>query len=169
MLRIELKTDARFNPNQFKTQIVQQTGEPLDAAKVDASLKNLYATGRFASLRVDAQPEAGGVVLTFAGKARYYIGSVQVTGTPKPLDASTLVASARLPLGRPLYQDELAAAMQDILAVLHDNAFYQAKIQNSVARNPATQEANILVAITSGPQARLKAVVFNGQIGRAHV
>ena len=162
VLRIELKTDAQLKLNQFKTQIVQQTGEPLDPAKVDASLKNLYATGRFASLRVDAQPEAGGVVLTFAGKARYYIGSVQVTGTPKPLDASTLVASARLPLGRPLHQDELAAAMQDILAVLYDNAFYQAKVQNSVARNPATQEANILVTITPGPQAHLKAVIFNG-------
>ncbi|HET9177933.1 MAG TPA: POTRA domain-containing protein [Terriglobia bacterium] len=162
VVRIELKTDAQLYLYQFKTQIVQQIGELLDPAKVDESLKNLYATGRFASLRADAEPEAGGVVLTFAGKARYYIGSVQVTGTPKPLDASTLVASARLPLGHPLYPDELAAAMQDILAVLHDNAFYQAKVQNSVAPNPATEEANILVAITPGPQARLKAVIFNG-------
>ncbi|HEX5412661.1 MAG TPA: POTRA domain-containing protein [Terriglobia bacterium] len=162
VVRIELKTDAQLYVYQFKKQIVQQTGEPLDSAKVDESLKGLYATGRFARLRADVQSESGGVVLTFAGKARYYIGSVQVTGTPKPLDASTLVASARLPLGRPLYQDELATAMQDMLAVLHDNAFYQAKIENSVVPNPATQEANILVTITPGPQARLKTVVFQG-------
>jgi outer membrane protein insertion porin family len=162
VVRIELKTDAQLYLYQFKKQIVQQTGEPLDASKVDESLKNLYATGRFASLRADTETEAGGVVLTFAGKARYYIGLVQVTGTPKPLDASTLAAAARLPLGRPLYEDELAEAAQNILTVLHDNAFYQAKIQNSVVRNPATQEANVLLTITPGPQARLSGVTFNG-------
>ncbi|HXH50434.1 MAG TPA: POTRA domain-containing protein [Terriglobia bacterium] len=102
------------------------------------------------------------MVLTFSGKARYYIGLVRVTGTPKPLDASTLAAAARLPLGRPLYEDELAAATQNILNVLHDNAFYQAKIENSVERNPATQEANVLLTITPGPQARLRGVTFNG-------
>lgn len=162
VVRIELKTDAQLYLYQFKKQIVQQTGEPLDAAKVNESLKNLYATGRFVNLRADTEPEAGGVALTFAGKARYFIGVVRVTGTPKPLDSSTLVAAARLPLGRPLYQDELASAKQNIQNVLHDNAFYQAKIQSNVIRNPATQEANVVMAITPGHQARLRGVTFNG-------
>jgi outer membrane protein insertion porin family len=165
VVRIEVKTDAQLYLYQFKKQIVQQVAEPLDLAKVDESLKNLYATGRFATLRADTETEAGGVVLTFAGKARYYIGLVQATGTPKPLDASTLVAAARLPLGRPLYEDELTAATQNILNVLHDNAFYQAKIENSVDRNPATQEANIMLTITPGLQARLRGVTFNGHPG----
>jgi outer membrane protein insertion porin family len=162
VIRIELKTDAQLYLYQFKNQIVQQKGETLDAAKVNESLKNLYATGRFVNLRAEAEPEAGGVVLTFAGKAHYFIGVVRVTGTPKPLDASTLIAAARLPLGQPLYQDELATAEQHIQNVLHDNAFYQAKIQSSVERNPATQEANVLMVITPGAQARLQKVAFNG-------
>ena len=162
VIRIELKTDAQLYLSQFKEQIVQQKGEPLDTTKVNESLKNLYATGRFITLRAEAEPEAGGIVLTFAGKARYFIGVVQVTGTPKPLDSSTLIAAARLPLGQPLYQDELATAEQNIQNVLHDNAFYQARIQTSVSRNPATQEANVLMAITPGAQARLQKVSFNG-------
>ncbi|TAM81032.1 MAG: outer membrane protein assembly factor [Acidobacteria bacterium] len=162
VVRIELKTDAQLYLYQFKKEIVQQTGRTLDPVKVDESLKNLYATGRFTSLRADALQESGGVALTFVGKTRYYIGLVQVKGTPKPLDTSTLVAAARLPLGRPLYEDELSTANQDILDVLHDNAFYQAKIQNTVERNPSTQEANVLVTITPGTQARLRGVTFNG-------
>ncbi len=163
VVRIELKTDAHLYLYQFKKQIVQQTGQPLDPSKVDESLKNLYATGRFASLQADAEPETGGVVLTFAGKARYFIGVVQVKGTPKPLDSSTLVAAARLPLGRPVYQDELATAAQNISSVLRDNAFYQAKVQSSVVPNPATQEASVLLTITPGSQARLSGVNFSGQ------
>jgi outer membrane protein insertion porin family len=162
VVRIELKTDADLQLSQFKKEIVQQKGHPLDATKVNESLKNLYATGRFASLRAEAEPEAGGIVLTFAGKARYFIGVVQVTGTPKPLDSSTLVAAARLPLGQPLYPDELTAAKQNIQNVLHDNAFYQARIQTKVSRNPATREANILLTIAPSQQTRLREVVFNG-------
>ena len=162
VIRIELKTDAQLNLYQFKEQIVQQKGEPLDATKVDESLKNLYATGRFASLRAEAEPEAGGVVLTFAGTARFFIGVVQVMGTPKPLAPSTLAAAARLPLGRPLHPDDLTTAKEDIQNVLHDNAFYQAKIQASVVRDPVTQEANILMTITPGRQARLRGVTYNG-------
>ena len=133
VIRIELKTDAQLYLSQFQKQIVQQKGQPLDAMKVNESLKNLYATGRFVTLRAEAEPEAGGTVLTFAGEARYFIGVVRVTGTPKPLDSSTLVAAARLALGQPLYQDELATAEQHIQNVLHDSAFYQAKIKSSVA------------------------------------
>jgi outer membrane protein insertion porin family len=162
VVRIELKTDAQLYLYQFKKEIIQQTGQPLDPEKVDKSLKNLYATGRFASLQADAEPETGGVVLTFAGKARYFIGVVQVNGTPKPLDPSTLVAAARLPLGRPLYQDDLAVAEQNIGGVLRDNAFYQAKVQSSVVPNPATQEASVLMTITPGSQARLSGVTFSG-------
>ena len=162
VVQIKLNTDAQLYLYQFKKQIVQPTGEPLDPAKVDESLKKLYATGRFASLQADAEPEDGGIVLTFKGKARYFIGTVEVEGTPKPLDPSTLVAAARLPLGRALYEDELDKAIQNITNVLKDNAFYEAKIQNRIVRNPATQEANILLTITAGNQARLRGVTFNG-------
>ncbi len=162
VVRIDLKTDAQLHLYQFKKQIVLQTGEPLNPAKVDESLKNLYATGRFVNLKADAEPTSGGVILTFTGTARYFIGTVQVTGTPKPLDASTLVAAARLPLGQSLYADEIATAIRNITEVLHDNAFYKAKIQVKVVRNPAIQEANILLTITPGPQAQLGKVVFNG-------
>lgn len=163
VVSIKLKTDAHLYPYQFKKQIVQKVGEPLDPAKVDESLKKLYATGRFINLQAEAEAAPGGVTLTFAGKARYFIGVVRVSGTPKALDSSTLTAAARLPLGRPLHEEELASAEQSIKSVLANNAFYQAKIRTKVVRNPATQEANVLLIITSGPQSRLNDVIFEGK------
>lgn len=163
--RIDFKTDADLYPSQFEKQIVQKVGEPLDPAKVNQSLKNLYATGRFVDLEAEAEPGPGGVVLIFAGKARYFIGVVQVSGTPKSLESSTLVAAARLPLGRPLQQEDLTAAVQNIKGVLADNAFYRVKIQEKITRNPATQEANVLLIVSPGEQAHLNKVVFKGTPG----
>ena len=162
-VKISLRTDADLRPSQFKQQILQQIGKPLDAVKVDESLKALYATGRFTDLRADAEPVAGGVELIFVGKAQYFVGIVRVTGAFKSLSASTLVAAARLSLGQPLNPPDRSRAMENIQHVLADNGYYQPKIQVKVVRNEVTQVANILFTVNSGLPARVSKIAFEGQ------
>ena len=40
----------------LRTLLAQKTDEPLDREKIRASLRALYATGRFATLQVEAEP-----------------------------------------------------------------------------------------------------------------
>jgi outer membrane protein insertion porin family len=163
VVRISLKTDADLRLSQFKKQILQQAGEPLDPAKVDESLKELYATGRFIDLRADAENVPGGVELLFVGKARYFIGVVQAAGTFKQLSPSTLIAAARLPLGNPLNEQDLSSAKNNIQQVLADNGYYQPKIQTRVVRDSVTQVANVLFTINSGSPAHVSKITFEGQ------
>jgi len=163
VVRISLKTDADLRLSQFKKQILQQAGEPLDPAKVDDSLKELYATGQFIDLRADAENVPGGVELLFVGKAQYFIGVVQAAGTFKLLSPSTLIAAARLPLGNPLNEQDLSSAKNDIQQVLADNGYYQPKIQTRVVRNSVTQVANVLFTINSGSPAHVSKIIFEGQ------
>ena len=163
VIRISLKTDADLPLSRFKAQILQQTGEPLDAAKVDESLKKLYATGRFVDLRADAEAVSGGIELVFVGKAQYFIGVVRAAGTFKPLNRGTLVAAARLSLGNPLNKRDLTRAKNNIQQVLNDNGFYQPKIQTQVVRDRETQTANVLFTVNSGSPARLNKIIFAGQ------
>ena len=50
---VRLRADADLHLSDFPGAVVQQEGQPLDRGKVAASLKNLYATGRFAELTAD--------------------------------------------------------------------------------------------------------------------
>ncbi|MCL5005554.1 MAG: outer membrane protein assembly factor BamA [Acidobacteria bacterium] len=161
--RVDLKSDAELDLSQFKKQIVQQIGKPLDPARVDESLKELYATGRFTDLRADAEPAPGGVELVFVGKAQYFVGLVQVAGTFKPLGPSSLVAAARLPLGNPLNEQVLARAKISMQRVLADNGYYRPEIQTRIVRDPVNQVANVLFTINSGPQASVSKIIFEGQ------
>ncbi len=163
VLRVSLKTDATLPLAEFKNQILQKTGEPLDPVKVDDSLKELYATGRFTDLRADARSVPGGVELLFAGRAQYFIGIVRVSGTFKPLGASTLVTAARLSLGNPLDQRGLERAKRNIRQVLANNGFYQPTIQSRITRNPQTQTANILFTVNCGREARLSEILWTGK------
>ena len=163
VVRISLKTDANLQISQFKKQIQQEVGKPLDPGKVDESLKELFATGRFTDLRADAEPAAGGVDLVFIGKVQYFVGVVQVEGIFKPLGAGTLVAATRLSLGHPLDAQDLSRAKENIQQALAENAYYQPKIQVKVLRNELTQEADILFTVDAGSPAHVSKIIFEGQ------
>ncbi len=51
------------NTEMLRQLLVQKVGEPLDREKIRASLRTLYATGRFASLQVEAEANRNESVL----------------------------------------------------------------------------------------------------------
>ncbi len=53
---IEFRGIAGTDPAMLRSLLEQKTNEPLDREKLRASLQALYATGRFATLQVEAEP-----------------------------------------------------------------------------------------------------------------
>jgi outer membrane protein insertion porin family len=162
---IRLQCDAHLTLDEFSGKVTQAAGEPLDPAKVDQSLKNLYATGRFQDLRADAQPAPGGVDLIFVARAQYFIGLLRVEGTPDGLEAQGLATASHLRLGQPLLARDLKSAVQRLQEVLKGNGYYQAQIRTRSRNNPNTLEANVFFTISAGPPARLSGVEFQGHPG----
>ncbi|HEV2498914.1 MAG TPA: POTRA domain-containing protein [Terriglobia bacterium] len=161
--RVELRTDSALRVSNFTSQIIQKTGTPLDAAQVDQSLKNLYATGRFITLSAGAIEDQGGMILVFTGKARFFVGRVSARETSKALPVSALLSSARLALGAPLALPDLETATQNMQSLLKSSSYYQSRIRYAVARNPSDQVADITFTVDPGPPAKLSAVEFSGK------
>jgi outer membrane protein assembly complex protein YaeT len=128
-------------------------------------LKALYASGRFAELRVEANPGPGGVHVLFVGRAQYFVGVVRVEGAPSVLESRILVTSTRLRLGEPVSDDLLKAAQKHISDVLASNGYYRATVRYGVRPNPATQEAEVVFAVFSGKPALFSGAEFQGQPG----
>jgi outer membrane protein assembly complex protein YaeT len=128
-------------------------------------LKKLYASGRFTELRAEAEPGAGGVHLLFLGRAQYFVGVVQVEGTPSALGARALVTVSRLRLGQPVSDDLLATAHRHITEMLASNGYYQAGLQYRLLPDPATQEDGVLFSVFPGKPARVGSVEFQGHLG----
>jgi outer membrane protein insertion porin family len=164
VIQIRLQSDAAVNLKSFAAQIVQKVGEALDPAKVDESLKNLYATGRFEDLRADAEPAEGGVELIFVGRSQYFVGTVGVEGTPDGLEPQGLATASHLRLGQPLTSSLLAEAEHHLSAVLSENGYYRAKVTHREVPDINTQEANVVFTIVPGKPARLSDVDWQGQL-----
>jgi outer membrane protein assembly complex protein YaeT len=162
VLDVRLSCDARLAPSDFPGAISQEVEQPLDSSKIAASLKKLYATGRFTELRAEAEPGPGGVHLLFVGRAQYFVGVVQVEGTPSALEPRVLLTSTRLRLGQPISDDILSAAQRHISEMLASNGYYQATVRYRLVPDPATQEAEAIFSIFPGKAARLSGVEFQG-------
>ncbi len=163
MLDIRLSCDAQLTITEFHGVVSQEVGQRLDAAKINESLKRLYATGRFSDLRAEAEPGQGGVHLLFVGHAQYFIGVVQVEGSPGALEPRILLTASRLRLGQPISDEALVAARRHITEMLASNAYYRATVEYRLIPDPATQEGEVLFSVLPGKPARLSSVEFQGR------
>lgn len=154
---------ATLDVASFRKQIIQRPGTPLNRSEVDESLKNLYATGRFATLGAEARLDAGGVDLVFTGRARFFVGTVGVRGAPKGVPSAALASSAGLSLGSPVNSHDLDVAAGKMQSLLKANSYYRAHVGYGISRDPADQVANITFSIDAGPAARLRGVEFQGK------
>ena len=165
VLDIRLSCDAHLSMTDFPGVVTQEIGQPLDPAKISVSLKRLYATGRFAELRAEGEPGQGGVHLVFVGRARYFVGVVQVEGTPSAMEPRVLLTSTRLRLGEPISDDILIAAKQHISEMLASNGYYRAIVRYRVRPDPATLEAETIFSVFAGKPARFSGAEFQGHPG----
>jgi len=165
VVAVRLRADVSASAADFSSQIVQHTQEPLDPAKVAASLKNLYATGRFLEISADVTPGDQGVVLVFRAKARYFAGIVRVEGAPKALDPAALASASGIRLGQPLSEEVLTRAQRQIVSTLQGSAYYQAEVQVEEERHPESAEADVVFTLSAGTQARLQHVDLTGDPG----
>ena len=160
VLSLQLQCDCNLNLQNFPSAVTQQSGQPLDPAKISESLKRLYATGRFAELRAEGVPQANGVAITIVARAQYFIGITTAEGSPNPIETRALVTASRLRLGQPLTEDVLAAAHKRLNDLLVSNGYYRADITHNIERNPDTLEANVAFHIKAGLPARVSTVEF---------
>jgi outer membrane protein insertion porin family len=145
--------------------VAQKIGAPLDREMVARSLRQVFATGLFSTMQVDAVQQGDGVKLIFNGTPREFIGVVTVTGAKGATMNAQLVAASRLSPGTRFSQQRLTAAQTRMRQALADNGFNKPKITYTLKRHDEEQLVDIAFDVVSGVQARVGAVSVEGDSG----
>ena len=146
--------------------VEQPVGAPLDKRKVRESLRNLYATGRFADVEVQAQRQRSNeVVLVFRATENYFIGAVQIEGVPDVLRESQLINATKLELGELFTEEKVEAGLGSMKDVLEDYGYYQAQVEATYTDHPDTQQKDVALRLVPGERARIGAVRIIGDAG----
>lgn len=162
-------TQVRFDPPtqpygiaQLRDLVAVQAGEELSMAAVRKSIENLYATGRFQDISVDATEGDGGVILTFQTVNRWFIGGQTIEGVKEPPSLTQLLNSTKLSLGQEYTEGRLRQAVENMRTLLHANGLYEAKIDTNIERDPETEQTEVYFGIEPGPRARFTDPIFRG-------
>ncbi len=145
--------------------LAQAAGRPLDAENVRRSLRELYRSGLYNDIEVEANRVPGGVELIFDGTQRVFIGTVGVYGALGATMNTQLERASQLTAGTRLTREKLTRALDQMRATLADNGFHQPAIDQQITPHPEDQLADIVFHVTSGPQARVGKVEVTGDSG----
>ncbi len=165
---IEFRGIKGTNPEMLRKMLAQKAGEPLDRQKIRASLRVLYATGRFSALQVEAEPsQTNGLSLIFVATENYFNGDVNVEGAPAKTNpkAHQLVESSKLDLGATFSQERVDRSVERMLKVMADNGYYKAAITYHLKPNDDTRQMNIDFHLVPGELARVGVVTIEGDTG----
>ena len=120
-------TNIQFDPPDQPLEAAElheilpvKMGQALHITDLRSAIERLFATGRYADIRVDAQPYRDGVALTFATKASWFVGSISISGkVSNPPSKGQIDNASNLDLGEPYTEAKLKegiAAQQRLLA-----------------------------------------------------
>ena len=144
-----------------------RAGMPIQRAEIREAIQNLYQTGRFSDVSIEAQTEDGVLVLRVVTSLTFFVSGVRIEGAAEPPNKEQLITATKLELGAPFEDNDLTQATQNIMERLRANGLYQAQVKSSVNRAPATEEANIRFDIDTGDRARFDGVRLAGEFTRS--
>jgi len=154
-----------LEPDELHQMLPLKIGEPLRRETVRDSIARLFATGRYADIQVDVASYQEGVVVRFLTKESWFVGSVGISGrVSEPPGAPQLANAARLDLGQPFQQEELAQAQSNLRRLFERNGLFRAKVNSTLDWNTGKdyQQVNIRFDVESGPRARFTTPVITG-------
>jgi outer membrane protein assembly factor BamA len=144
-------------------QLPQQVGQPLDRAKVTASIRRLYTTGRYRDISVSGRRESGGVTLIYAGTPRYFVGRVTIAGVKQERLASLLEYATKLQPGTEFTGAMIAAGTDGVRQALESNGYFQATIAAKTTVDAAHSQVDAAYTVNIGPQARVGLITLEGK------
>ena len=140
----------------------QKSEQPLNRDQVRESIRVLFGTGRFADIQAEVIPSGDAVLLRFTTSFNFFVGAVDVEGSPGHPSDNQIMNASKFQLGELHTLDKLERALRNIRQLMQENGYYRARVTAESTFNAATQQVNILFHITAGEPAHVGEVKLTG-------
>ena len=153
---IIVEGNRRVEADTIRSYFKVGPGERLDAAKIDAALKALYASGLFADIRISQQ---GGKLVVIVVEAPV-IDRLAFEGNSKIKDEQLqqeIQSKARGTLSKAMVQ----ADVQRIIEVYHRNGRFDVQVVPKIIERP-NNRVDLIFEIREGEKTGVRSIIFVG-------
>ncbi|HYB05336.1 MAG TPA: outer membrane protein assembly factor BamA, partial [Methyloceanibacter sp.] len=155
---IRVEGNKRVEPETVRTYLTFNVGDPYDPAKVDESLKALFATGLFQDVRI--RREGGTVVVVVVENP--IVAKVAFEGNKEVQDDS-LTAEVQLKPRTVYTRGRVQADVQRILDVYRRQGFYAAEVDPKIIYRE-NNRIDVVFEINEGGSTKVRAINFIGNV-----
>ena len=153
---IRVEGNKRVEPETVRTYLTFNVGDPYDLAKVDESLKALFATGLFQDVRI--RREGGTVIIVVIENP--IVAKVAFEGN-KEVQDDALVAEVQLKPRTVYTRARVQADVRRILDVYRRQGLYAAQVDPKIIYQP-NNRIDVVFEINEGPTTKVRAINFIG-------
>ena len=153
---IRVEGNRRVEPETVRTYLTFNVGDPYDLARVDKSLKALFATGLFEDVRIRRQ--GGTVVIVVVENP--IVSRVAFEGN-KEVEDDALSAEVQLKPRTVYTRARVQADVQRILDVYRRQGLYAAQVDPKIIKLD-NNRIDVVFEINEGPSTKVRAINFIG-------
>jgi outer membrane protein assembly complex protein YaeT len=161
---IEFVPVQPLDPADLARALPFQKGDLLHADDIAGAIDNLFASGRFEDIVVQAEPSGNGVVVRFVTQLTSFFGGLTVEGQiPNPPNRTQIASVTELTLGAPFRDEDLTKARDAVQDLLTRNGMYRSTVTPVVTRDDGAQQVFVTLRIAGKKRARYDMPVIEGQ------
>ena len=135
-----------------------EIGKPFDMEDERASLRTLYATGRYSQIRVEVALVGKELRVDFVVVRNLYNNVIRIEGLKEPPTEASALAAVQMPLGEPFRENALNDGISRLNETLKQEGLYRARVERTLEPHEATQQMDASIQIFPGPRARIGAI-----------
>jgi outer membrane protein assembly factor BamA len=163
---VSFSNAQRIGQDELLKTLPTQPGQVLDRDRVDASIRQLFGTGRFRTLAAEVNPYPDhSLDLIFVVDEKLFIGDIIVYGAPRPPAENQLVNGSKLQLGQEFDEDAVAAGIERMKSLLGEAGYLTPTIRMDSSLDPQHQRIGLNFIIDRGLRARVGQMIVNGDPG----
>jgi outer membrane protein insertion porin family len=161
VVTVAYSSDGPVDHDEVARLVTIKTGQPLTEEATGSTIRHLFATRRFADIRIEAEPAEGGVAVTILLFRSYRVN-------PLRFDDGVSVSKEELRRAVPFAEgavfqaEELEEGETALKRRLDAEGYVNATVQPEVFFDPKTFDAEVIYHIEAGKPARTAPAFFDG-------
>ena len=161
VVSVAYTTDGPVEGEPIGSLIEITPGRPLTEEETGATIRNLFATRRFADVQVEARLTQEGVAVVVHLFRAFRVKPLKFAGS-LPLSREELRRSLSFAEGSVYQQSEVDESAGALRRRLQQEGFLQARVTPEVAFDRTLFDAHVVYRIDPGPRARAAPAFFDG-------
>jgi len=160
-IAVEYLGAPSISRDRVLANLATQIGQPYSERSAESDIRNLYATGGVANVRIFAEPLGDGVKVTVLLQGRPVVEEIVIEGAEQiPLNRVRRDIGSKV--GEVLSEERLEDDRQKILKLYEDRNFSEVDVQYRVEEIPGGNRVRVIFDISEGPKMVVRQITFIG-------